>query len=277
MTEVSGKTVWITGASSGIGRAMARVFSDNGASIILSGRRVEALATLANELSTPALIIPFETTDFDNLEARVSDAWAWNKRVDILINNAGVGQRSLAIDTDPKVYTDLINVDLLAPIWLTQLQLRRMADAGGGHIVGIGSVTGRLGSPMRTGYCAAKHGLIGYMEALRAEVCLHHNIQVTSILPGSIATDVARNALTADGSNRGRSDVNIDEGDDPNDCAKAILAAVKDNVPELIFAKGVELEYAKLRHADPDKYFEMAAQMGAEIAAQGVPDIVRHE
>ncbi|MEO1660467.1 MAG: SDR family NAD(P)-dependent oxidoreductase [Pseudomonadota bacterium] len=272
MTDISGKTVWITGASSGIGRALAQVFSEHGANIILSGRRVSALESVANGLSSEALVFPFEATEFESLASIVPVAWNWKGRVDILINNAGVSQRSLAIDTDPQVYANLIDIDLVAPIWLTQLNLKRMADAGGGHIVAISSVAGRLGAPMRTAYCAAKHGLIGYMDALRSEVAAVHNIQVTNVLPGSVATDVSRNAFTADGSSRGKSDANIEGGDDPIDCANAILDAVKNDVPELIYAKGVELEYAKIRHANPDQYFTLSAQLGAQIAQHGLPE-----
>ena len=272
MTEISGKTVWITGASSGIGKALAEVFSQHGANIILSGRRVDALESVAQQLPTDSLVLPFEVTDFEMLASIVPIAWDWKGRVDILINNAGVSQRSLAIDTDPQVYADLIDIDLIAPIWLTQLHLQRMAEAGGGHLVAISSVAGRIGAPMRTAYCAAKHGLIGYMDALRSEVSTAHNINVTNILPGSVATDVSRNALTSDGSKRGKSDQNIEGGDDPRDCATAILDAVKTNVPELIFARGAELEFAKLRHANPEQYFALSAQFGAQIAEQGLPE-----
>ncbi|MEM6411967.1 MAG: SDR family NAD(P)-dependent oxidoreductase [Pseudomonadota bacterium] len=272
MTDIAGKTVWITGASSGIGKALAQIFSENGAHIILSGRRIDALEEVAKNLPTETLIIPFEVTDYEKLAPLVSEAWEWKGRVEILVNNAGVSQRSLAIDTDPQVYADLINIDLIAPIWLTQLQLRRMADAGGAHIVAISSVAGRIGAPMRTAYCAAKHGLIGYMDALRSEVSLPHKILVTNVLPGSVATDVSRNALTSDGSNRGKSDANIDGGDDPKDCAKAILEAIKNNVPELIYAKDMELKYANVRHADPDQYFALSAQLGAQIAEHGLPE-----
>lgn len=272
MTEFSGKTVWITGASSGIGAALSKTFAASGANIILSGRRVEALQVVADNLPTDTLILPFEVTDFSTLEEKVTEAWNWKGRVDILVNNAGVSQRSLAIDTSPSVYTDLINIDLIAPIWLTQLQLKRMADAGGAHIVAISSVAGRIGAPMRTAYCAAKHGLIGYMDALRTEVSLPHNINVTNVLPGSVATDVSRNALTADGTNRGRSDAIIETGDDPMDCASAILAAVKHNVPELIYAKGSELDMTKLRQTEPEKLFSLMALLGAEISKTGLPE-----
>lgn len=274
MSQFEGKSVWITGASSGIGEALAKSFASEGANIILSGRREDALQAVSDKIETDTLILPFEVTDYSNLAEIVEKAWSWKGRVDILVNNAGISQRSLAIDTAPDVYTKLIDIDLIAPIWLTQLQLRKMADAGGAHIVAISSVAGRVGAPMRTAYCAAKHGLIGYMDALRAEVELLHNIKVTNILPGSVATNVSRNAITGDGSARGKSDANIDGGDDPMDCAKAILGAVAAGTPELIFAQGTELEAAKLRHDNPEALFELIGALGKDIAERNEIAIV---
>ncbi len=268
MPDFEGKIAWITGASSGIGEALAKSFAAEGAHIILSGRRVDALQAVAATLPKDSLVLPFEVTDYKSLEGLAEQAWAWKGRVDILVNNAGVSQRSLAIHTDPQVYTDMLNINLIAPIWLTQIQLPRMAEAGGAHIVAISSVAGRVGAPLRTAYCASKHGIIGYMDALRSEVSVRHNIQVTNVLPGSVATNVSRNALTANGSKRGKSDDNIDAGDDPMDCAAAILKAVKNNVPELIYASGMELEIAKLRHADPEQFFAAIAALGAQTAEQ---------
>mgnify|MGYP001799599805 FL=1 len=97
MGQFNDKTVWITGASSGIGKALAIAFSDAGAKTVLSGRRVEALQDVADGLSTPSLVLPFEVTDYENLSSHVEAAWDWAVSVDILINNAGVSQRSLAI------------------------------------------------------------------------------------------------------------------------------------------------------------------------------------
>jgi len=262
----SGKIVWITGASSGIGEALAKAFAAQGAHIILSGRRSEALEQVAASLATDSLILPFETTDYDVLPAKIEEARNWKGRVDILVNNAGISQRSLALDTHPDVHHKIINVDLLAPIWLTQLLLPHMIAAGGGHIVGISSVAGRVGVPLRTAYCAAKHGLIGYMDALRAETEKLHNVHVTNILPGSIRTNVSRNALTKDGDSRGKSDAVIDNGMEPAECARQILDAVTNNVPELIIAEGMELNIAELRQSDPEKCFAMTAAMGAQIA-----------
>lgn len=264
--DFTGKIIWITGASSGIGEALAKAFAERGAQIILSGRRIEALEAVAAGLSTETLILPFETTDYDALPAAVEQARSWKGRVDVLVNNAGITQRSLALDTDPNVYHQIVNVDLLAPIWLTQLLLPHMVKAGGGHIVGISSVAGRIGVPLRTAYCAAKHGLIGYMDALRAETETLHNINVTNILPGSIRTNVSRNALTKDGTKREKSDAAIDNGMEPAECARQILEAVSNNVPECIIAEGPELMFAQLRQSDPGKLFEMTAQLGAQAA-----------
>ena len=264
MTVLADKVIWITGASSGIGKALAQTAAQQDTKLILSGRRVDALEALATELSVDCLVLPFEVTDYDALEGKVDEAWAWQGRVDILVNNAGISQRCLAIDAKPEVYTELINIDLIAPIWLTQLQLKRMAEAGGAHIVAISSVAGRIGPPLRTAYSAAKFGLIGYMDALRAEVDQIHNIKVTNILPGSVATDVARNALTGNGSRRGISDAVIDAGDDPMDCAKCIWEAVNADKPEYIYAKEMEMGLAQMRHADPDTFFDAIAGFGAQ-------------
>jgi len=142
-----------------------------------------------------------------------------------------------------------------------------MAEAGGGHIVAISSVAGRIGAPLRTAYCAAKHGLIGYMDALRAETEVTHNIHVTNVLPGSVATNISRNAVTKDGSKRGKSDSNIDNGENPMDCAAAILKAVKNNTRELLYAGDFEKSFAEMRHTDPEKLFDMIGGLGAQIAA----------
>ncbi|MEC8159364.1 MAG: SDR family NAD(P)-dependent oxidoreductase [Pseudomonadota bacterium] len=267
MTDLNDKVIWITGASSGIGKALAQTAAQQNVKLILSGRRIEALEALAGDLSVDCLVLPFEVTDYDELSHKVEEAWSWKGRVDILVNNAGVSQRCLAIDARPEVYTELINIDLIAPIWLTQLQIARMAEAGGAHIVSISSVAGRIGAPLRTAYSAAKFGLIGYMDALRAEVDRANNIRVTNILPGSVATDVSRNALTGDGSKRGKSDAIIDAGDDPIDCARCIWEAVNADKPEYIYAKEMEMGLAQLRHSDPDTFFNAIADYGAQTVS----------
>ena len=255
------QVVWVTGASSGIGEACARAFASEGAKIILSGRRTDALNNIAGSINSESMILAFDTTDYEALPGIVEQACNWQGKIDILVNNAGVSQRSLAIDTHPSVLAEIINIDLLAPIWLTQLVLPRMVDAGGGHIVGVSSIAGRLGAPMRTGYSAAKHGLNGYLDALRSEVEKPYNIYVSNVLPGSFKTGISKNAFSADGTQRGQSDETIDNSRDPSDCAREIVNAVYNKTPELVVAEGWELELAQLRHSDPEKLFTMLSDM----------------
>lgn len=264
----SDKTIWITGSSSGIGEALAGAFAAKGASLILSGRRRDALEALADRLPGEHLVLPFEATDWAALPAMVEAAWSWRGGVDILVNNAGISQRSLAIDTKPDVYQRLVETDLLAPIWLTQILLPLMAGRRGGHIVAIASVAGRVGTPLRTGYCAAKHGLIGYFDALRAEVESAYGIGVTIVLPGSVRTNVSVNALQGDGSRRGVSDVNIEHGMDVDECARRILAGVAAGARELIVAEGTEAGAAELRRLDPERLFDLLAREGARLASE---------
>lgn len=266
MTRYSGQTIWITGASSGIGQALAEAFAAEGAALVLSGRRRDKLDALAARLGIDTLVLPFETTDWAALPGAVEAAWGWRDGVDILVNNAGVSQRSLAIDTVPAVYDRLLDVDLRAPIHLTQALLPRLAERRSGTIVMISSVAGRLGPVLRSGYAAAKHGLIGYADSLRAEVEKAYDLRVVNVLPGSVRTSVAENALQADGSARGDSDANIDAGMDPAECARQILAGLAEGKREIIPAEGREAFAAALRWQDPERLFDLLAAEGARLA-----------
>jgi short-subunit dehydrogenase len=264
--DIKNKIAWVTGASSGIGRALAIALSTEGAMVILSGRRQDALEETASVCFGPTHLLPFEATDFDHIPVVVARAVKWQGTVNILVNNAGISQRSLAVETVPEVYRRIIEVDLLAPILLTQALLSHLIATKPAMIVTISSLAGRVGSPMRTAYCAAKHGIIGYMDALRGETELAYGLKLLNVLPGSVATPVARNALTADGTPQIHSDSHIYEGISPNQCAKEILEAMRSDRRELIVADGNEAQAAILRHSDPDLFFEMVAQAGAQIA-----------
>jgi short-subunit dehydrogenase len=262
-----GRTIWITGASSGIGAALAEAFAVEGAALVLSGRRRAALAALAAGLETETLVLPFEATDWAALPGAVEAAWGWRDGIDMLVNNAGVSQRSLAIDTAPEVYDQLIDTDLRAPIRLTQALLPRLVERRTGTIVMIASVAGRLGPVLRTGYAAAKHGLIGYADALRAEVEKAYGLRVVNVLPGSVRTGVARNALQGDGSARGESDANIDAGMKPAECARRILDGLAEGSREILVAEGQEAFAAALRWQNPEQLFDLLAAEGAKLAA----------
>lgn len=259
-----GKVWWITGASSGIGASLASALTGAGARLILSGRNIEALNAVAAG-APGALVLPFEATDFDRIPAIADEAWAWAEGqggVYGLVNNAGISQRSLAVDTVFAVYQKIIAVDLLAPIALTQAVLPRMVKAGGGAIIGISSVAGIVGSPLRSAYSAAKHGLIGYHDSIRAETDTH-GVRVLVVAPGSVRTNVSKNALDATAAARGFSDDAIDNGLDPDVAAARILDALRGGQRELILAEGMEAQIAQLRRSDPDALFNLMAQLVA--------------
>lgn len=260
------KTWWVTGASSGIGEALVDALSRSGANLILSGRNRDALDAAAARAAGPTLILPFEATDFDAIPAVVEEAWSWAQSlgggVHGLVNNAGISQRSLAVETSFAVYQRIIAVDLLGPIALTQALLPRMAAAGAGQIVAISSVAGIVGSPLRSAYSAAKHGLIGYHDSVRAETA-HQGVQVLVVAPGSVRTNVSRNALDAGAKARNVSDSAIENGMAPEAVAALILEAVSTGRRELIIAHGAEAEIARLRRADPDALFDLMANLVA--------------
>jgi short-subunit dehydrogenase len=264
-------TWWITGASSGIGAALAEALSARGAKLVLSGRNVAALKDVAGRCKTTTHILPFEATDFANIAGHVDAAWAWaagqGGRIDGLVNNAGISQRSLAVDTVFDVYRKIVDIDLMAPIALTQALLPRMVKTGGGSIIAISSVAGIIGPPLRSAYAAAKHGLIGYHDAVRAETA-HQGMNVLVVAPGSVRTNVSKNALDADAKARGVSDTAIDNGMDPALAGTRILEALNAGQRELILAEGMEAEIAKLRRANPDAAFDLMARMVAQGYAQ---------
>lgn len=265
--DFNAKTAWVTGASSGIGEALTLGLSERGANVILSGRRTGELDRVSKAARGETLVLPFEATDYDALPGIVHNALEWRGRVDLLINNAGVSQRSLALDTDFDVYRRIMEIDFFAPLRLTQLILPSMVERRSGQLVIISSIAGKIGAPLRTGYCAAKHACIGYFDALRTEVEKAYGVGVSVVTPGSVRTAIARTALTGDGAARGRSDHNIDNGMAPETAAKIILDGIAKGEREIVVAEGMELAALKMRADNPEALFEYTANEGARLAA----------
>ena len=195
------QVVWITGASSGLGEAMAKGFNAEGAKVILSARNVQELArvqaTFSNP-STPSVILPFDVQKYHEAEARAAEALKAFGKIDILVNNAGLSQRSLAKDTPFAEELKIIEVDLIGTIALTKAVLPEIMRQKG-QIVVISSVMGKINTKYRTTYAAAKHGVVGYFESLRLEM-LEEGVNILNIMPGFIATNITKNAVgtTAD-------------------------------------------------------------------------------
>jgi dehydrogenase/reductase SDR family member 7B len=268
--DYAGKVAWITGASSGIGAALARELATRGAHVVLSGRDAARLSEVAADCGQ-ALILPFDVRDDAALADATTKAIAWKGHVDIAFANAGISQRSRALNTDMQVYRDIIAVDLLAQIAFTQGLIGNMSARGSGALGFISSIAGKVGVPLRTAYCAAKFGLAGYADSLRAELS-QSGVTVHTIYPGSVATNVSRNALTGAGSARGRSDKAIDNGIPADEAARMMLDEIAAGTREIIVAQGMEAGMGELRRT-PDSLFDSVAAM----VANGYMDKLEHE
>lgn len=190
------RVAWVTGASSGIGEALAKALTKAGWAVILSGRRVEALQAVAEAAGGETLVLPFEVTDFDALPGIAGQALAWKGRIDLMINNAGVSQRSLALDTDFATYQRIMDIDYFAPLRLTQLVLPHMRAQGHGTVVNISSMGGKIYTPLGGWYHGTKFAVEALSDCLRLEV-KPFGIDVVVIEPGGIKTEWGE--IAADG------------------------------------------------------------------------------
>ena len=225
--NLDGQRVWITGASSGIGEALAGAFARAGARLVLSARREGELERVRRGLprADAHRVVAFDMADARAVEAAAREVLAAGERLDVLVLNAGITQRALARDTELAVDRRLFEVNFFGPVALTKAVLPALRAQGGGRLVVVSSLVGKIGTPLRSGYAASKHALHGFFESLRAE---EHDagIRVTMVLPGFIRTPLPVTALTGDGTPQGRMDRAQLEGMDPADCAERALRAV---------------------------------------------------
>lgn len=256
------QTVWITGASSGIGEALALRYARDGARLVLSARRqseLERVAASCREAGLTAdqvLVLPLDVTDWESLPGAVRTLLDAFGTIDLLVNNAGVSQRSLCKDTDMAVYQKLMDVDVMGQIALTKAVLPHMLEQGSGHLAVTASVAGKVGVPQRTGYCAAKHAVMGFFDALRAEV-EDEGLKVSTVVPGFIRTDISRNALAGDGSAFGVVDEDIAGGMDVGECAEVIFKGLKAGKREIPVGKGKEMAALWIKRVAPETLFRI--------------------
>lgn len=223
--DFKNKVVWITGASSGIGEAFAKAFNAAGAKLILSARNIKELQRVQGELlnkNTPSVILPFDVQKYQEAENMAKKAIETFGKLDILINNAGLSQRSLAKDTPFSEELKIIEVDLIATIALTKAVMPQLL-LHKGQVVVISSVMGKINTKYRSAYAAAKHGVVGYFESLRLELA-EEGVNVCNIMPGFIATNITKNAIGSTEEIAKNSQNNL--GLSPEDFAKQAIVAI---------------------------------------------------
>lgn len=234
--------IWITGASSGIGEAIALELSRyKNVKLVLSARRADALQRVATQTGLPAsdvLVLPLDMTATETLPAHVEAVRQRFGRIDYVFQNAGISQRSTVVDTDFSVYQRIMDVNFFGVVALTKAILPIMLAQRSGHFVVTSSVAGKLGTKQRSGYCASKHALHGFFDALRAEV-YEADLRVTLVCPGYVRTAISLNALGFNGKAHGKMDANQAKGMAPDEFARRLLRAVSQEREE-VYIGGTE-------------------------------------
>lgn len=236
------KVIWITGASSGIGEELAYQYAKKGAKLILSARREDELKRVQTSCEFPdnVVVLPLDLSDFDAADNATKKAISSFGKIDILVNNGGVSQRSLIAETDFSVYQKLMEINYLGTVALSKALLPHFIAQGGGQYVVVTSVMGKYGSPYRSGYCGAKHALHGFFDVMRME---HQKdgVAVTLICPGFVQTNVTINALTGDGSSLGYDDPATKNGLMLSSFVKKMIRTIERKEWEVAFGRKEKL------------------------------------
>jgi short-subunit dehydrogenase len=255
--------IWITGASSGIGEAMALAFHQAGAKLVLSARREDELKRVQSicggEPSTRVLAL--DVSNSEELPEKTRVALSMFGGVDILVLNAGITQRSRTRETDESVYRRLMEVNFFGPEAMARAILPSMLAQKSGHMVVISSVAGKFGVPLRSGYSATKFALHGFFEALRAEE-ERNGIHVTMVCPGFIRTDISLSALRGDGNQHAKMDPELARGMPVDECAQQILKGVAGKKKEIVVAGSREKNLVYLKRFFPALLAKMMGKAG---------------
>ncbi|MCU0370168.1 MAG: SDR family oxidoreductase [Bacteroidales bacterium] len=258
----SGKVVWITGASSGIGEELARQLSEYGARLILSSRRKGELERVRASLKTSSenvFILPLDLAEPASLNEKAREAEKAFGRIDILVNNGGVSQRALALETPVEIDRKIMEINYFSGVILTKCVLPGMLARGYGHIASISSVTGKFGFPLRSAYAASKHAMTGFYESVGAEYH-HQGIHTTIVFPGRIRTNISLGAIGPDGKPYNKMDPGQENGTPVEKCARDIIRGIAKNKRE-VFTGGKEILMVLIKRFLPSLSFRMARKV----------------
>lgn len=258
----TGKTIWITGASSGIGKAVAIDLSNKNIHLILSARKVKALnevAAICEENGSTTQVIPFDLADEKSIEKAASTALSSGGKIDGLYHFGGITQRAFATETPLFVDRKIFEINYFGTIALTKAVLPSMIKNGGGHIAVTTSIVGKFGFPYRSSYAASKHALHGFFESLRAEN-VKNNIRVSMILPGRIKTNISVNALDKEGNPYSKMDEGQDVGMSVTKSARIICNKLKREKKEILVG-GFEIIMVHIRRFFPRLYYYLSSRV----------------
>lgn len=226
MVALQGKTALVTGASGGIGGAIAKTLHQAGAKLAISGTRREALDALNNELSGAAQIFTCNLSDGAAIEQMIKEVETALGGVDILVCNAGITKDNLALRMKDEEWQQVIDVNLTATFRLNRAVLKGMMKKRFGRIVNITSVVGVMGNPGQANYCASKAGIIGMSKSLAAEIA-SRNVTVNCVAPGFIKTAMT-DALTEDQQSRITANIPASRFGLPEDVAAGVVFLASD-------------------------------------------------
>jgi len=252
MRAFKDKVIWITGASSGIGEALALEFAKQEARLILSARREDELKRVAALTKLPELdlmILPFDLSDTKNASGLAAQIMNKFGRIDILINNGGYSQRSEASETAIDIDRQLMEVNYFSYVALTKAVLPYMKRQKSGRIIAISSIAGKFGFYLRSSYSAAKHAIHGFFDSLRLET-EKQGISTLIVCPGKIKTNVSLNAVTASGTAHNKMDESHEEAMSAEECARQIILGILKNKEE-IYIGGKEILMEKIKRFFP--------------------------
>lgn len=255
MNTFKDKVIWITGASSGIGEALAYEFAKREARLILSARRESELKrvganTRLSELDL--MILPFDLKDTANASGLAAQILNKFGRVDVLVNNGGMSQRAEAKDTPEKLEREIMEINYFSAVNITRAVLPYMLRQKNGRILVISSIAGKFGFYLRSSYSAAKHALHGYFESLRLET-EKSGISIMMVCPGKIKTSISLNAVDASGHKHNKMDESHANAMTAEECARHIIDGIISEKEE-IFIGGKELAIVKIKRFFPKMF-----------------------
>ncbi len=258
------KTIWITGASSGIGEACAYLFAKEKANLILTATREDKLKEVREKcisLGSKCEILPYDLSDLENIDSLTDKAIAAFGKIDTVFLNAGISQRSKTLDTSFKVDEKIMDVNFFAPVKITKRLLPKMIENGIGTIAVTSSISGKFGFPLRSAYASSKFAVYGFFETVHAEY-YDNNIRVVMVCPGRIKTNISYNALEADGRKHAKMDEGQNTGMSAEKAAKKIVKAINKRKPEVLVG-GKELIMVYIKRFCPALARKMVRKVSA--------------